>query len=92
MSYSYQEGKDIVHFITEEDLHEYTEQSDRGEKDPRGEKEQISVTEEAHDQYPGAVNEKGEINWDCPCLGERFIGICLSVNTKLFVCIQTHIL
>ena len=69
MSYSYQEGKDIVHFITEEDLQEYTEQSDRGEKDPRGEKEQISVTEEVHDQYPGAVNEKGEINWDCPCLG-----------------------
>ena len=61
MSYSYQEGKDIVHFISEEDLSEYTKSDD-------GTKEQ-GVSEEVHEQYPGAVNEKGEINWDCPCLG-----------------------
>ena len=99
MSYSYIEGKDEVHFITESDLKEYAasreevtalheeiaaaREEDTDDKDaPSAQSAQSepsaqsapsaqsgAVSEEVQEQYPGAVSESGEINWDCPCLG-----------------------
>ena len=67
MSYSFREGKDEVHFITEEDLKEYTAAVKEEEDSAR--RAQSAVNEDVQEQYPGAVSENGEINWDCPCLG-----------------------
>ena len=74
MSYSYKEGKDEVHFITEKDLDEYTKAVEKEEasaqqsaESTRAEK--AAVSDHVQEQYPGAVSADGEINWDCPCLG-----------------------
>jgi len=95
MSFSYREGKDEVHFITEEDLKEYAappkeeevsaksaESAPSAESVPSG-----AVSDEVHEQYPGAVSENGDINWDCPCLGGLGTeGPCVEEFRSAFSC------
>jgi len=86
MSYSYREGKDEVHFITEEDLQEYTA-AVKEEEAAAKRAESSAVSEEVHEQYPGAVSENGEINWDCPCLGGLGTeGPCVEEFREAFSC------
>ena len=89
MSYSFREGKDEVHFITEEDLKEYTAAVKEEEDSAR--RAQSAVNEDVQEQYPGAVSENGEINWDCPCLGgflRSLGGTCIFMTINLTIWLQ----
>eukprot|EP00117_Sycon_ciliatum_P021018 scpid107149/ scgid18555/ Mitochondrial intermembrane space import and assembly protein 40; Coiled-coil-helix-coiled-coil-helix domain-containing protein 4 len=77
MSYCRQEGKDRVIFVTEED-HKLPEpaSAENGDDD-----------KDANDGVPeGAVLPNGEINWDCPCLGDMPHGPCAEEFRAAFSC------
>ncbi|KAJ8312805.1 hypothetical protein KUTeg_010178 [Tegillarca granosa] len=73
MAYCKEEGngKDRVIFATKEDLESPS-------------KSVIVVSEEDEDQ--GAILPNGEINWDCPCLGDYPYGPCGEKFREMFTC------
>lgn len=75
MSYCRKEGKDIIIFATEEDL-SGPSKTELLPDDPN----------EMDSSSQGAILPNGEINWDCPCLGNLPNGPCGPSFREAFTC------
>ncbi|KAG0743922.1 hypothetical protein G6F57_009856 [Rhizopus arrhizus] len=67
------EEKDIVKFVTEEEIN-------------RASTEETTKQEEPKEQSAAFNPETGEINWDCPCLGGMAQGPCGEDFKAAFSC------
>lgn len=75
MSYCRREGKDIIIFATEDDLSK-----------PSTTELLPDNPEDIDTSHVGAILPNGEINWDCPCLGNLPNGPCGSAFRGAFSC------
>eukprot|EP00124_Ichthyophonus_hoferi_P000372 Ihof_evm11s13 gene=Ihof_evmTU11s13 len=73
MSYCREEGKDKIFFLTQEDQHDLLKEDGVLDLDTEG-------------GLDGAVNEEGEIDWDCPCLKGMAHGPCGPEFRNAFTC------
>ncbi|CAL4074106.1 unnamed protein product, partial [Meganyctiphanes norvegica] len=64
-------GKDQIIFVTEED-----------QKGPAA----VSLPDDGDDQPVGLIDDDGEINWSCPCLGGMATGPCGVEFREAFTC------
>jgi len=71
MSYCKQEGKDKIIFVTEED-----------QKGPAD----VALPIDVEDEPVGLIDDDGEINWSCPCLGGMSTGPCGVEFREAFTC------
>ncbi|KAG9332538.1 hypothetical protein JZ751_014636 [Albula glossodonta] len=74
MSYSKQEGKDRIIFVTKED-HEAPSNAELIAEDP----------DDPYEEH-GLILPSGAINWNCPCLGGMASGPCGEQFKSAFSC------
>ncbi|XP_036390060.1 mitochondrial intermembrane space import and assembly protein 40-like [Megalops cyprinoides] len=74
MSYSRQEGKDRIIFVTKED-HEAPSNAELVAEDP----------DDPYEEH-GLILPSGDINWNCPCLGGMASGPCGQEFKSAFSC------
>ncbi|CAO3615280.1 unnamed protein product [Cunninghamella blakesleeana] len=73
MAYATKDGKDTIVFVDKEYIESQEEES-------------IPKQQEEEDPVQSAIDENGEINWDCPCLGGMAQGPCGEQFKAAFSC------
>ncbi|KAI8866264.1 hypothetical protein GQ42DRAFT_165622 [Ramicandelaber brevisporus] len=86
-----EEGKDTLHFLASEPVVEKDSQPDASATQAAAEQAAAALTgasveASASGERPALINEQGEINWDCPCLGGMAQGTCGEQFKEAFSC------